>query len=410
MSRKKIIIIGAGPAGLTAAIFLGKNRIPVTLIEKDPFPRDKVCGDCLGGYAISVLEQISPSFFERFIHFEGKISGRGVKFFGPENQEICVSATNLVGDRIPEVALSKRIDFDRFLLDEVLKYPVVEFLKERYVNDIKRENGRLALLNKEKKTIDTAELIILASGSNLSLVRKVSDHVYDKKEFAAGVRTYFEGVEGLNAEPFIELHFLKELAPGYLWIFPLKNNLANVGLGLRSDVISRKNIDLKKALMNIIRGDTYFRKRFKNARQIDPVRGFPLALNTRKRILSGDNYLLTGDAANLIEPLFGEGIGHAMYSGKFAAEQAMEAIGSDNYSGKFLADYDRRVYDKLNSTFQFSRLMHQVAFYPGLMNYLFNRVRKNPELMDQMYAIINGKIPKTPFSGIKFIARVITGI
>ncbi|MBR9998303.1 MAG: FAD-dependent monooxygenase, partial [Cyclobacteriaceae bacterium] len=128
MSDREITIIGSGPAGLTAAIFLGKNGIPVTLIEKDHFPRDKICGDCLGGYALSVMSQIGDSFLEDFIAFGKKIECRGVHLFGPQHQQVSIPAVNLVKNRIHEVALSRRKDFDEFLLNEAKRYPSIRFM------------------------------------------------------------------------------------------------------------------------------------------------------------------------------------------------------------------------------------------------------------------------------------------
>ena len=52
MRESDVTIIGAGPAGMTAAFFLAKNKIPVTLLEKRSFPRDKICGDCIGGFGL----------------------------------------------------------------------------------------------------------------------------------------------------------------------------------------------------------------------------------------------------------------------------------------------------------------------------------------------------------------------
>ena len=61
----------------------------------------------------------------------------------------------------------------------------------------------------------------------------------EPKHHAAGVRTYYSGVRGLDPQGFIELIFLKDLVPGYLWVFPLPGGRANVGLGLRSDVVRK---------------------------------------------------------------------------------------------------------------------------------------------------------------------------
>jgi flavin-dependent dehydrogenase len=250
-------------------------------------------------------------------------------------------------------------------------------------------------------------LLIVATGSIQTLVYNLNGKRTLRKHIIAGIKTYYEGIEGLNPEGYIELHFLKELAPGYLWIFPLPENQANVGLGLRSDIIARKNLNLRQLLMSFINNHPHFRNRFQNARQTSSIQGFPLASGGVRREISGDNYLLTGDAANLIEPLFGEGIGHAMYSGKFAADHAIHCLEKNDFSAKFNKQYDQMVYNKLGSTLRFSKSMQKIAHYPGLMSFLFNRVTNSTKLQHLLFNIMNGNMPKTRRKGFELVFKMI---
>jgi len=406
MKEADVTIIGAGPAGMTAALFLAKNNIPVTLIEKKTFPRDKICGDCLGGYALSVLKQIDEGLLDRFIEFDKKLVGSGVHFFGPDQQKVSIEAVNMVDKKMREVALCKRNDFDNFLMDEVKKQQQIEILQNVNITNLSYHINGVRLQSDNNFLLNT-KLAIIAIGSQQTLVYKLNKKRPSKKHIAAGIRTYFEDVAGLNDTGYIEIHFLKELAPGYLWIFPLPGNLANVGLGLRSDVVTKRNLNLKALLQDYIHNNKYFKDRFKNARRVDSIHGFPLALWGGKRNISGDHYLLAGDAGNLIEPLFGEGIGHAMYSGKFAAEHAIQCLKNNDYSAKFNLQYDHCVYNKLGRTLRFSSMMQKIACYPKLMSYLFNRVTKNSDLKDLLFSIINGRTPKTRWSGLELIARMV---
>ncbi len=409
MLKERITIVGAGPAGVTAAIFLGKSGIPVTLIDKEHFPRDKVCGDCLGFYALSVMHRISMPFFYKFAASRKKLSGNGVRFFGPEQQQIIIEATNLIKGRIREVALCKREEFDDMLLGEALATGKVNFIPGIEISHIVKEQNSIRLYYKNGSAFIETEMLILASGAQTRLIRSLTGETFRSKEQAAGIRAYFSNVSDMNPEGYIELHFLKELAPGYLWIFPLPDNLANVGLGLRTDVIKKKKTDIKRAFHSILQEDPYFKARFKNAVQVDEIAGFPLALSMKNRKISGDRYLLAGDTAHLIEPLFGEGIGHAMYSGKFAAEHMARCLKAKDFSAVFNKKYDREVYRKLGSTLKFSRLMHRMACYPSIMNMIFNRVQNSRELQELLLGVINGKTEKKPWNGIKLFGRLLTG-
>ena len=410
MGDRKITIIGAGPAGLTAGIFLGREGYPVTIIEKDLFPKDKICGDCLGGYTISVISQIGDRFFNDFVGYTKKIEGRGVHFFGPQHQKISVPSVNLVKNKLSELVLSKRIDFDAFLFEEAKRYQSIEFIHGIEIEKILRNESNLTLSGHPHQFRFDTDLLILASGSIRTLCRQLTREKMDKRQYATGIRAYFENVALDGEEGYIELHFLKDLAPGYLWIFPLPGGVFNVGLGLRTDTVSRRGLELKKTFHQILQNDNYFKKRFKGARQLEEVKGFPLALGGQNRSLSGDRYLLAGDSGHLIEPLFGEGIGHAMYSGKFAAEHTIECLKRDDFSADFNKAYDKQVYDKLGATLNFSKWMNGVAQHPALMRFLFNRVDRNESLKRHLFRMINGEIPKTSIKGLELIFRLISGI
>lgn len=410
MKSNEIVIIGAGPAGITAAIFLAKQGIRTTLIDKEHFPRNKTCGDCLGGFAISMIRQIGDDFFNFFVKTGYKLEGKGVHFYGPDHQEISINATSLAGGLIHEVALSKRIDFDNFLLKEALKYKEIDFYPGVNIRDIKVTDQNITLMDDHKDVVIKAEMAILATGSQLYLKTKLDHKKMDKKHLAAGIRGYFEHVTDSREPGYIELHFLKDLAPGYFWIFPLPGNTVNVGLGLKSNVIAGKEINLKTAFYEILENESSLKNRFKQARQIGELQGYPLALGGyRKNKISGNRYLLTGDTAHLIEPLFGEGIGHAMYSGKFAAEHAVKCLQKGDFTEKFNRKFDRKIYDKLGSTLKFSSLLHQLAFYPGLMNHFFNRIQKNHSLQEMISDLINGQLPKTPLNGLLLFAKLVFG-
>ena len=135
--------------------------------------------------------------------------------------------------------------------------------------------------------------------------------------------------------------------PGYFWIFPLPDGRANVGFGMLSNKIGGKKISLRKALPEIVEQAPGLAERFAGATLEGPVTGFGLPLGSRKVAMSGDRFLLCGDAASLIEPATGEGIGNAMLSGQLAGKHLIRAFEIENFSATSLKSYDEEVYDKL---------------------------------------------------------------
>ncbi len=213
-------------------------------------------------------------------------------------------------------------------------------------------------------------------------VKNLTSRVLEPAHHSAAVRGYYTGVTGLHPDHFIELHYLRDLLPGYFWIFPLPGGRANVGLGLRSDVISKRRLDLRQLLDHTIKNHPALRDRFRDAHVEGPVRGFGLPLGSRKRSLSGDGYFLVGDAASLIDPFTGEGIGNAMISGKWAASRAAECLLANRTDAAFTAEYDRKVYRQLGDELMLSYQLQRLASYPRLFNFVVRKASRNPVMRE----------------------------
>ncbi|MEZ4955638.1 MAG: hypothetical protein R2825_18910 [Saprospiraceae bacterium] len=134
--------------------------------------------------------------------------------------------------------------------------------------------------------------------------------------------------------------FLQKINPGYFCV-STPGGYTNVGLGMRSDHISKRQANAGR-----VAGHHQYplrlRERFKNAELEGKITGFGLPLGSKKRPISGDHFMLVGDAGHLIDPLSGEGIGNAIYSGYIAAEQVQECLAKNDFSASFMKAYDER--------------------------------------------------------------------
>jgi menaquinone-9 beta-reductase len=217
------------------------------------------------------------------------------------------------------------------------------------------------------------------------LARHVANLPMEPRHHCAGVRAYYSGVSELDPEGFIELIFLKELLPGYLWIFPLPNGRANVGLGLRSDVVAKRRVDLKALMTQLLAEHPQLKHRFAEAQREGSIQGMGLPLASKRRPLSGESYLLVGDAGHLIDPFTGEGISHAMISGLHAADVAAEHLSS----GIALKEYDIRVWKRLGKELAISTRLQQLADRPWLFNFVVGRAVRNPAIADTISSMFN---------------------
>lgn len=378
-----IVIIGAGPGGAATALRLSYLDIPCVLIDKATFPRDKICGDALSGKVPTLLNRLDPAIMDRFRKRFTPIDVWGIRFIPPSKK--LIELPFKVGyERIPDAApgyVSKRMDFDAFLIEEVQRRDNIELRLGTEIGSWQKTETGYAITTKNGAESWNCRLLVDASGAHSRFSRKEAGQEIDHDHHAAAVRAYWKGITGFHQDNFIELHFLEKYNPGYFWIFPLPNGEANIGLGMRSDIVKKKKINLREALDEIVASEE-FRERFKDAEQIDPTMGYGLPLGSKDRVLSGDNYLLVGDAGHLIDPLTGEGIGNATYSGFIAAELAEKCLAQNRFDAAFLADYDVRIERVLRTELRLSYRMQQIMQIKWLTNLLTGIVAANPKVIE----------------------------
>lgn len=385
-----VAIIGCGPAGVAASLFLSKQNIEHIILDRDLFPRDKICGDGCSGKTAFVLRKANPLFLDEiFAQKDTFLPSYGVKFVAPNGKalDIPFGGGKQELERPPGFT-SKRLNFDNFLFSKV-QSTCNTIVQQATVTQLEHDKNGYKISYKhpdhsELQTI-SCTLLIGADGDK-GLSRKVLMQGNEvSKTSMVGLRAYYEGVTEMHVDNFIELHFLKDTLPGYFWIFPLPNGQANVGIGIDSAVVRTKKINLREKMLSAIANNPNIKHRFTNANPLDKIYGWGLPTGTKKTKLSGDNFMLTGDAASLIDPFTGEGIGNALYSGMLAAEAAISSLETQNYKSGFLQEkYDDVLFKRIGSELQLSHTMQRLVQYPWLFNLVVNKANKSPSLQKTM--------------------------
>lgn len=355
-----ITIVGAGPAGQMASLFLAKRGIASLLIDKSAHPRLKPCADIVTGQAIRVLHELDPdlpldkTFTDKYLPINGTL------LHTPNGKTLDIAFLPLNKlEHLPTCIAMPRMDFDNWLCGKIKASPLIELRENTSITSWERNENteEWILFNAHKEAIITTKLLIIATGSTASLPFTVGHLTKEDKHFAIGVRGYFRNVENDDFPNHAELFFHRKLMPGGFYIAPFKDGVANVNIVMRSDIAKRNKLNLNTLFWEIIELHPTLRHRFKNAEQVGKLEGSALHLGTKKRNISGAGYMLAGDAAGLIDLISANGIPQAMVSGKFAAEQAAIALEKNDFSAKMLKAYDDKVFKKIDNDLKLGKIM-----------------------------------------------------
>ena len=368
------IVVGAGPGGAAAAAFMARNGLSTLLVEKATFPRDKVCGDAISGKSMGVMRRLG---IEDQIESLPYTPIRGVTFSSPDGAQLSVPFRT---EGLPGFVCKRKI-FDEAVFRSAVSAGV-EVRQQCEMRRLRTSGGRITgvhLRHEGKSLVIESPIVVGADGAYSTVARELGMNQLSPRHYVAGLRSYYEDVSDLGRSGYIELHFVREVLPGYFWIFALPNGAANVGLGMLSSTVKRRDIRLKPLLDRVI-GSERFRDRFRGARRSGPVVGWGLPLGSRSRTMAGDGWMLIGDAASLIDPFTGEGIGNAMLSGMLAAEWAAKAHAATDFSASFLSGYEKAVLGELKREFGLSHMLQRMLRWRGLVDLVIRKASRSDEL------------------------------
>jgi geranylgeranyl reductase family protein len=311
-----VVVVGAGPAGVAAAITLTRAGRDVLLADKAAFPRDKCCGDGLTTAALRELEHLgfTPDGLDTWQVVDDVIvrspSGREVVFPLPR-------------DRGTYAAVVPRSDLDAALVDlarasgvtvaEGCAFTGAEAHHDRVVTCLDRIGA-------------VASRYVVAADGMWSPVRKAFG-VADRGDLGEwhAFRQYFRGVTGRGAHE-LAVWFEADLLPGYAWSFPLPDGRANVGFGIqRGGKVATQ--EMKALWPDLLQRPHVVAFLGADAEPEGPHKAWPIPAHVESATLTtGDGrVLVVGDAAAATDPMTGEGIGQALLTGRLAAEAIISA-------------------------------------------------------------------------------------
>ena len=343
-----VIIVGAGPAGCMAAYELAKAGKKVVLLEKEKLPRYKACG---GGVTKVGLDQLDFDYHSSVDNWVDK-----VRYSYECKQPIEIKLAK------PIVAMVMRDKFDQLLAQHAVAAGA-ELLEQVNVTEI-RSTGKVVRAGNGKHSWE-ARYLVGADGA-LSLVAKKS-----------GLRKSGQLAVALEVELPYRIRWNKALAEFgfgvidglYAWAFP-KQEYLSVGIGAPYNKQKMMRERLTKWLDYL--GYTYIDER---------IHGHPLPFFEKESKLINKNILLAGDAAHLMDPLSGEGIQHALASGKLAARAIIK---------NDLKLYEKEVRQKITNNLKISARL--AKFFYAFPKFSYEQAVKNPKATELFANLLAGEI------------------
>jgi flavin-dependent dehydrogenase len=311
-----VVIVGAGPAGAVAATVLARAGARVRLLDRAPFPRDKLCGDTINPGALALL---------RRLRLAAAVEARGIKVDGMRlTGATGIAIEGRYPDHLHGVALTRR-ELDALLLSAaadagaevecgtaVREAVVTKRPGGAFVEGVKVEIGGVLRTVPGRVTIAA-----VGRRSTLAFGLGLARHPGTPRRWAIGA--YFDTRNG-HRSCFGEMHIRRGR---YIGVAPIENGMTNVCLVQPCGTGELKHPE--HLLRRVLAGDPMLRDRFADAPLGAPpaVLG-PLAVDTTGRSIDG--LIVAGDAAGFIDPMTGDGLRFAIRGGELAAAAALEAL------------------------------------------------------------------------------------
>ena len=414
-SEYDVIIVGGGPGGSTCATFCAKEGLRVLLLDKAAFPRDKPCGDAISGKSATVLREMGIA---EQVEEQPHAIAEGVTFSGPRGDVVQIPFPKDVDpsgirnskkyNYVTAGYVARRLVYDDVLFQHAKKQKSVETIEGFEVADVLREGARVVGVKGKDGRELRGRIVVGADGAMSVVAQKVGAFERDHDHWIGSFRVYFDGVTGMTND--IEIHFVDGLIPGYFWIFPLDNGLANVGSGMIETDLQdkRKSIKLVEDTYRIMREHPQFAPRFANAKEVPGSRrGWLLPLGSKHRPIHGDGWMLVGDAAALIDPFSGEGIGNAMVSGRLAAAHAARALADKPNFATHLQAYEAAVRSELDRELQMSYRLQKLGRRRWLLNFVLRRAAKSERVRTTISQMLADREKKEDFGSFLFYIRLL---
>lgn len=310
-----VIVVGSGPGGAIAAATVAEQGKSVLLVDRQSFPRDKVCGDGMPVEVMKMLRALQVDMGEldyQRVHSLTITGPNGRAITTHENPHDVFSMT------------APRYSFDHLLHNHALRTGAC--FEQMQVQEPLYRDGQVAGVVERRggqRIEHEARIVIGAGGVGSPMARALHKQKPTPETKAIAIRAYIHLKQPM--EPCVQFFFEPGLLPGYAWIFPIAGQRANIGVYIHNSTYKDDGLNLRVLF------DAFCQRLAEDyAFEIEPGTlkswSLPLYLADESRMVAG--MMLVGDEGYFTNALTGGGIYSAMLTGRLAGQQAVRLLES----------------------------------------------------------------------------------
>jgi menaquinone-9 beta-reductase len=371
-----VVVVGGGPSGAATAHHLATRGHSVLVCEKKTFPREKTCGDGLTPRAVKMLNEMGLGneirSWERVQGLRVHAAGRVMELPFPEL------------DEWDNYGLVKpRKDLDQIVLDHAEGAGA----KVVYGTQVKEpifEKGVAVGVRAKRDGQDEevrAKWVVCSEGAATKFARSLGRERKLDYPMGLAIRQYFPSpLEHCGwFDAWLDIRTKEDQVPGYGWLFPVGDGTVNIGVGLLSTYGDWRNVNLHK-LQDAFIANLPPEVGVRSASEGTKPRAGRLFMGGSVWPAHGPGFLLTGDAAGMINPCNGEGIAYGYETGRIAARHIDEALrggGSPSLDG-----YTKELEDTYGPYYRLGRRFVRLIGHPALMERLVSVAMRSRTAME----------------------------
>jgi geranylgeranyl reductase family protein len=371
-----VAVVGGGPSGAAVAHLLATRGHSVLVCEKKNFPREKTCGDGLTPRAVKVLEEMGLAeelgTWEKVRGLRVHAAGRTLALPFPELDDYC------------DFGLVKpRKDLDQIVLDNAETAGAKVLYETQATEPLFDDNGAVIGLvaNREgDKEEVLAKFVVCAEGAATKFARALGRTRDVDYPMGFAIRQYFESPMQSSGwfEAYLEVRSGPDSLPGYGWVFPVGDGTVNAGVGLLSTFGAWRDINLHDLQSHFI-GQLPPEWEVNAKTVTSKPRAGRLFMGQSIWPPHGPGFVLTGDAAGMINPCNGEGIAYAYETGRIAGRHIDDALRFG--SSRTLDGYTRELTQTYGPYYRLGRRFVKLIGHPLLMEKLVSAGMRSQRVM-----------------------------